>query len=439
MLWLSIAVLVLGVTYLILRPLLSKTGPADTGSDPSANVYADQIDEIEETRSAGMIGENEAHDMLTEVKRRMLRLGSSRTGDVPLTWRARRGLAIVLGIGIPASVVAIYMAVGSPGVAPAPGKGDEAVVNQTTGNAPAANPSSARPLSEATESLAQKLRAAPGNPSGWVLLGRSYATLGNKSKAIDTYREGISHNPDAAELHLLLGEALLVQSGGAMPAEAVAEFTTVARLEPDHPGPPYYLGLAKFQAGQLREAYDQWVGLLGKSSADAPWLPQLRRDLKIVAAKLGIEPPAGINEIADTDTPSSVPGAAPTTGMPQPTQSQVDSAMAMSDGDRAAFIEGMVQRLASRLEKQPDDLQGWLRLGNAYKVLGRLPDSTKAYRRAAALAPDDPDVQAALGDSLTADPSGNRKDAKAAYAKALSLLPADSPKRGAVSAKLASL
>jgi cytochrome c-type biogenesis protein CcmH len=62
--------------------------------------------------------------------------------------------------------------------------------------------------------------------------------------------------------------------------------------------------------------------------------------------------------------------------------------------------QGMVGRLARRLEKTPDDLEGWLMLGNSYAVLGQMAQeqndaayaqaqfslSARAYRRADTLA-----------------------------------------------------
>jgi cytochrome c-type biogenesis protein CcmH len=57
----------------------------------------------------------------------------------------------------------------------------------------------------------------------------------------------------------------------------------------------------------------------------------------------------------------------------------------MSEADRAAVIRAMVERLASRLEAQPDDLDGWLRLTRAYGVLGEIEQARTALARAEAL------------------------------------------------------
>jgi len=48
--------------------------------------------------------------------------------------------------------------------------------------------------------------------------------------------------------------------------------------------------------------------------------------------------------------------------------------------------EAMVGRLARRLERQPDDIDGWLRLGRSYGVLGQHELSARAYQRADTLA-----------------------------------------------------
>ena len=66
----------------------------------------------------------------------------------------------------------------------------------------------------------------------------------------------------------------------------------------------------------------------------------------------------------------------------------------MNEADRGAMIRGMVERLATRLKQNGDDVEGWLRLVRAYMVmgdrdkaksaLGRCPSGRRQRRRAAA-------------------------------------------------------
>jgi cytochrome c-type biogenesis protein CcmH len=60
------------------------------------------------------------------------------------------------------------------------------------------------------------------------------------------------------------------------------------------------------------------------------------------------------------------------------------AAQEMSPEDRQAMIRTMVQRLADRLEENPNDKQGWTRLARAYDVLGEKEKAKKARERAAA-------------------------------------------------------
>jgi cytochrome c-type biogenesis protein CcmH len=56
----------------------------------------------------------------------------------------------------------------------------------------------------------------------------------------------------------------------------------------------------------------------------------------------------------------------------------------------------MVGRLARRLEKEPNDLDGWLLLGRSYSVIQQFPLAARAYQRADSLA-DGKNADAAMG------------------------------------------
>jgi len=51
-------------------------------------------------------------------------------------------------------------------------------------------------------------------------------------------------------------------------------------------------------------------------------------------------------------------------------------------------IEGMVERLAQRLEKDPNNAEGWQMLGRSYAALQRMPEALAAYKKALALNPN---------------------------------------------------
>ena len=60
----------------------------------------------------------------------------------------------------------------------------------------------------------------------------------------------------------------------------------------------------------------------------------------------------------------------------------------------------MLVQLAQRLEREPDNLEGWVLLGRSYSALGRFPEASAALRRAVDLKGDDPDLLADYADAL---------------------------------------
>jgi cytochrome c-type biogenesis protein CcmH len=63
-------------------------------------------------------------------------------------------------------------------------------------------------------------------------------------------------------------------------------------------------------------------------------------------------------------------------------------------------INQMVERLAERLNNNPDDLEGCARLARAYKVQGKLPQSEDAYKKAGKLVDTNPDLLTQYADVL---------------------------------------
>jgi cytochrome c-type biogenesis protein CcmH len=90
----------------------------------------------------------------------------------------------------------------------------------------------------------------------------------------------------------------------------------------------------------------------------------------------------------------------------------------------------MVARLEARLQQNPDDFAGWIRLGRSYSVLGRFPDSKRAYARAYPLMPKDyrPDTpEALLFLGFAAAEAGHSQRALQYWNALLVQMPPDSP------------
>jgi cytochrome c-type biogenesis protein CcmH len=89
-----------------------------------------------------------------------------------------------------------------------------------------------------------------------------------------------------------------------------------------------------------------------------------------------------------------------------------------------ADIEAMVEKLAQRLQNQPDDLKGWAMLGRSYRVLGRNAEAVQAYARAEKLVATDPRLLVDYAESLALAHGGSLQGKPAELvARALELDP----------------
>ena len=170
---------------------------------------------------------------------------------------------------------------------------------------------------------------------------------------------------------------------------ARAAFDTALAQEPREPRARFYIALAALQSGDPERAVRLWLALEAETAADAPWRPILERRIREAAEAHDIDVSA--LRAAQSDGAASPPG---------PSKEAVEAAREMTPEQRAEMIRGMVERLASRLADQPDDLEGWRRLGRAYSVLGEAGKSADAYGKAAALAPENTEVLLDYGQAL---------------------------------------
>ena len=69
------------------------------------------------------------------------------------------------------------------------------------------------------------------------------------------------------------------------------------------------------------------------------------------------------------------------------------AAAQMSPADRDKMIGGMIAQLAAKMAANPNDLDGWMRLGRAYAVQDQPDKALDAYDHAAKLSPDDPGIK----------------------------------------------
>lgn len=433
-LWLILVVMLVGALAAILVPLARRKEPPAERAAYDVEVGRAQLAEVERDLERGLLSETEAQAARTEIGRRVLAAAAPAKDTPPPPSRLREIGPLAIAAVLPIVAFVLYLGLGSPGL---PGR-------PVATRAPAADTQAPHETTEMVGRLKERLKADPQDVEGWVMLARSYQTLRQYADAAAAWRQARALVPGEPEILGPLGESLVMAADGIVTPEAMAAFEEARSVSPGDPRTLYYVGLAQAQRGEADKGLQTWVDLEALSPPDASWLPMLRERIKLLAGEAKLDPatfkpspqvkaiqaamaaqaaqdaqapaqpettqsgrptvPLQPGEKPNAPPPASSPpvNSAPANSAPArgPTAADVAAAQNMSASDREAMIRTMVESLAARLETEPNDIEGWRRLGRAWRVLGEGEKSRLAYAKAAALAPDKIEVLKEYGSSL---------------------------------------
>jgi cytochrome c-type biogenesis protein CcmH len=389
-LWLLFGAMMLIALALLLWPLLRRHPDLHPRREYDLSVYRAQLQELERERARGVLGGAEAEAARLEIQRRMLAIDAEGSRP-PASLRPRSGrtVAALLLAAFPLLCGILYLQLGSPGIPGQPFAGRSEERRQL------ASQDDLSSIEAVISRLKERVAASPDDFEGWLRLGNAYGMMEQFEEAADAYRRAIGLQPEVAPLHAALAEALSLAAGGIVTEQAHAEIERALALDPKEPRARFYQGIELAQRGEQQEALDVWVRLAQDTPADAPWLPALREQTTALARDLGLDPA----DVLPEPKPPAV--TADGTAPPGPDAGQA-RAMADLPPKQEAAIREMVEGLAARLKRQPDDLEGWRMLARSYGVLGEPEKAAEAYGKVASLAPEDLAAQRDYAEALIA-------------------------------------
>lgn len=240
------------------------------------------------------------------------------------------------------------------------------------------------------EQLEAEAQADPDNPQGWQRLGLAQFQSNEFEKAASAYERATQADDESAVLWSSLGEARVMASpDDPMPPAAVEAFERTLALDPGDPRARYFMAVRRDLSGDHEGAIGDWLALLADTPPGAPWETDLVRTIQQVGA---------INEIAVDARIASASGArdilpgdamaAERQAARGPTTEQMAAAAALPASEQQNMAEGMVARLAQRLQNEPGDVDGWVMLMRSYRQLGRDGAARDARDSAIAANPD---------------------------------------------------
>ncbi len=347
-LWIAFAALTGVAVFSVLWPLSRQAAPLD-GHEADVAFYRAQSDEIDRDAGRGIIRPDEAEIAKAEAARRLMAAAGRGGADAPTgSPFAVRAVAVGALLFVPAVALALYTKVGAPELPDLP-------LEARLQASPAG-----MDLATAVARIERHLAEEPDDGKGYEVLAPTYLRLGRIEDAARAYARAVALLGASAERYAGLGEAQVAAGSGVVTADAKTSFERALALDAKSPRAAFYLGLAAQQDGDKAKALAIWRGLVTASPPDAPWLSAVNARI----AALAPDPPAAAG--GQTNLAAAIE--------------------AMPDEQRQAAIHGMVDRLADRLKTDGRDLEGWLRLVRAYRVLdeqgkarGALADARRTF------------------------------------------------------------
>ena len=389
--WITTVLLALVVSGLFVIALLRRPNKSEEAADYDMRVYRDQLTEIDRDLERGVLKQEDANRVRTEVSRRILAADAQRTVDTDFTRGAPRIVASVVALVLVGGSVALYKGIGPINGLGAPGYTDLALAERITfaESLRDSRPSQARAEASLTASppvaefnadylqLVQTLRDTvaerPDDIQGHALLVQNESNLGNFVAAYQSQGRIIELKREEVTVEDLTGytDLLILAAGGYVSPEAEQAARVVLTRDPNNGIARYYIGLMLAQTGRPDMAFRIWDRLLQIGPESAPWIAPILEQIPEMAQHAGVN--YQIPTIGNRRTSAANNG---------PTAANIEAAGEMTGAERIQMIEGMVSGLSDRLATSGGSAEEWAQLIGALGVLGRTDQAFAIYKNA---------------------------------------------------------
>ena len=277
------AVLLVGALLFVVPPMLGfgrrrrEHAARQRQADIALVVLREQLAELDADRAAGRLDEAEYQRARTEVEARALEEG--RAAEDGSDTSPARAPAVALALTIPALAVFFYLWIGEP---------DALDPVNIAGQPP--HEISADQMAGLVEQLAQRLEADPSDPTGWLMLARSYAMMGNLDAAAATWRRIGDKAPDDAGILADWADLLVAGTNGDFSGEPDRLIARALELEPDNFKALALAGSAAFQRSQYALAVQHWEKILAQIPPTEDGYTQVLSSVNEARTRAGMAP-----------------------------------------------------------------------------------------------------------------------------------------------------
>ena len=245
--------LVVVAAAFILPPLwLGLRSPEGKADRKQANlaIFRDQLAELEREKSEGSLAEGDFEQARRELQRRLLEEVEPDAGAAPRgTHGASRKTALAILVLMPILAVLGYGMLGNPNA-----------LDPTRTAAP--QQMTPEQINDMVAKLAERMQANPDNLQGWLMLARSYKTMGRYEEAAEAYGKAEKVINDDPELLASYAETLAMAGGQGLKGKPSQLVERALKIDPQHPHALFLAGAAAMDAGDNKKGIAYWEALL---------------------------------------------------------------------------------------------------------------------------------------------------------------------------------
>ena len=152
-------------------------------------------------------------------------------------------------------------------------------------------------LDDLVKDFAARMEQTPDNVDGWLMLGRTYFTLGQPAKALESLERAYQLAPKQANVIVAYAEALGANAGNRLSGRPEELIRTALEIEPANPNARWLNGMLAYQQGQFGEAAQTWQAIKDEMDPAAQEAQQLG-EMIAEARRQDSQPPTTVDQNA---------------------------------------------------------------------------------------------------------------------------------------------
>ncbi len=222
------------------------------------------------------------------------------------------------------------------------------------------------------EELVYKSKKNPNNINILLDLAATASRINKIDIEISTLTKILSIK-SSPKLKSLLAQAIVRKADGQVTSKAQILINQALSENSTDPGANFLNGLLQSQIGNEKKAFEIWTKLYRNTSTNDAWEKDLVINIRSAAKNLGIS-----DKVLNNNLKKKLKTNSPI----------ANEILNLNEKDQKIRINQMVEQLASRLTKNKNDLDGWIKLYKSYKVLNYRDKAINALRTATKISPE---------------------------------------------------